>query len=168
MGVDLAAAAEHALGELLLAHFKGEDGAGKSLVGGDVLDEVHGEGGFAHGRAGGDDDHFAALQAIEHVVELVEAALQAVLAAVFDHLENFVQDLFHGLDGVTDFLVRDFEDFLFGTIEELVGLLVGGVGLAEDVVAGGDELAKQGLFANDLGVVGTVGGGGDAVEDWPM
>jgi GAF domain-containing protein len=38
-------------------------------------------------------------------------------------------------------------------LEHELGLLVGGVGVAEDVIAGGDELAEQRLLADDAGVV---------------
>src|SRR5262249_36774200 len=75
VGVDLPAAAEHTLGELLLAHFQAEHSARQPVVGRDVFHDVHGEGGFTHRRAGGDDDHFAVLQAVHHVVELKKAGL---------------------------------------------------------------------------------------------
>ena len=39
------------------------------LVDGGVLGDVDGEGGFAHGGAGGDDDELAFLQAAGHAVE---------------------------------------------------------------------------------------------------
>ena len=83
---------------------------GKSGIGGDVLDDVHGEGGFAHAGPGGDDDHFAVLQAVEHVVELEEAGFDAALAAVFDHFEDFVQHIFHRDELAADFFLGDFED----------------------------------------------------------
>ena len=46
-------------------------------------------------RPGRDDDHLAVLQAVHHVVELEEAGLEAALAAVLDHLEDFVQHVLH-------------------------------------------------------------------------
>ena len=144
-----AAAAEHALGQLLLAHFQREDGAGQAGVGGDVLDDVHGEGGFAHGGAGGDDDHLAVLQAVEHVVEFEEAGLQAAAVLVLDGLEDLVQHGLHRRHGLADFFLGDVEDAFFGVVEHDVGLLVRGVGVAENFVAGGDELPEHDLFADD-------------------
>jgi hypothetical protein len=153
------------LGELLFGHFQGEDDAGEVVVGGDGLDHVHSEGGFAHGGSGGDDDHFAVLEAVEHVVEVEEAGFEAALAAVFDHFEDFMEDAFEGDDGAADFFLGDFEDAFFGLIDDEVGLFVWGVGVAEDVVGGGDELAEEEFFTDDAGVVDGVGGGGDGVED---
>ena len=159
------AAAEHALGQLLLAHFQREDRAGQPVVGGDVLDDVHREGRFAHRRPGRDDDHFAVLQAVEHVVHLEEPGLQPALAAVFDHLENLMQHLLHRLHRAADFFLGDLENSFLGLVQHHVGLLVRGIGVAQDFVAGGDQLPQHRLFANDPGIVHAMRGRGNRVED---
>ena len=58
---------------MLRAHFQGEDGHRLLLIDRDVLRDVHGERGLAHGRPRGDDDHLRAVQAIGHLVEIGEA-----------------------------------------------------------------------------------------------
>ncbi len=138
---------------------------GSAMIGGDVFDDVHRQRGFAHRRPGRDDDHLAVLQAVEHVVEFVEPGLQPALAAVFDHLEDFVQDFLHRLHRFADFFLRDVENSLLGLVQHEVRLLVRGIGIAQDIVAGGDQLPQHRLFADDPGVVHPMGGGGDGVEN---
>ena len=63
VAVHAGARAEHALGELLLGHFEGEDGGGLFEVHADMFSYVHSKSCFADGRPGGQDDHLAFLQA---------------------------------------------------------------------------------------------------------
>ena len=51
------------------------------LVEGDVLGHVHDERRLAHGRAAGDDDELARLQARGHAVEVDEAGRQAPITS---------------------------------------------------------------------------------------
>ena len=39
-------------------------------VGGNVLGDIQGQGGFSHGWAGGQDNHIAPLQSAEHIIQL--------------------------------------------------------------------------------------------------
>ena len=50
--------AEQSLHQLFRAHFKAENGAWNPLIDSHVFDNVHDQRGFAHGRAGRDNDHF--------------------------------------------------------------------------------------------------------------
>ena len=63
------------------------------------------------------------------------------------------------------FFSRDLENPLLGLVEDDFRLLVGSIGIAEDVVAGGDQLPKHRLFAHDPRVVHSVGSRRDGVED---
>ena len=64
-----------------------------------------------------------------------------------------------------DFFLGDLEDLLLGVVQHEIRLLVRGVGVAQDVIAGGDELPEHRLFADDAGVVGAMGGRGNFVQN---
>ena len=123
-------------------------------------------GGLAHGRSGGDDDQFAGLQAAGHVVQFEEAgghAGEVVAVAVLDLLEGLLQQAGEADRLVGDALLGDGEEALLGLVEDLGDLLAGGVGLVDDLAGGGDQLAQQGLVADDGRVVLGVGGRGDGL-----
>ena len=110
---------EHAAQQRLLAHFQAEDGDHGTVVDGGVLRDVDGEGGFAHGRAGGNDDQLAFLQAAGHAVELSKVGGQAgdfaaLLVEVVDGAKGVADDLVEGLEAVGDAFLGDFHQLGLG------------------------------------------------------
>ena len=95
-----------------------------AIVGRDSLDDVHGQCGLSHGRPGREDQQFAALQPVEHVVQFAEIGFDAAVAAAGDHLVNVVQHGFHLLGRITDLFLGDVEDAFLGMIQHEFGLLV--------------------------------------------
>jgi hypothetical protein len=92
-----------------------------------VLDEVHGEGGLAHGRAPGDDDEVGFLQPGGEAVEIHVAGAQpgdiaAAVAQLLDALDGLRQE---GTDiprpaGLRP-LLADLHDQALGLVDELGG-----------------------------------------------
>jgi hypothetical protein len=83
--------------------------------------------GLAHGRARGQDDHVAGLQARRHAVEVVEAGGHARdVVRVVGHLLDAVQQLHdqavHALEALLHprAFLADVEDLLLGLVEDLV------------------------------------------------
>jgi hypothetical protein len=106
-----------------------------------VLDDVHGERGFPHRRAGGDDEHFTALQAAAHAVELAVAGGQAAeLAGVLQHVLDAV-------DGIHDVRLSVL-DALFGA-----HVFAHGEHALLGMVDDGVDVVVQLLFAVLVGVV---------------
>ncbi len=143
--VDLGAGAEETLHERLGGHFEAEDGAGHGIVlpDRDVLDDVHDEGGLPHRGTGRDDDHFPAVEAVRHRVEVGESGHEPAAAAVavehvldrVDHLEDVHAHLLDAL--LLLGLVPDLEDALLDGVEEVRRALGAVVGLGD---AGGAVL----------------------------
>ncbi len=67
--VDLGVRGEHAHEQRFLRHFQREDADHFAVEDGGVLGDVHGQRGFAHRGARGDDDEIAGLEAAGHLVE---------------------------------------------------------------------------------------------------
>ena len=66
-----------------------------------------------------------------------------------------------GLDAV----VGDREDRALGLVENEVGILIGFVGVRQNLVRREDQVAKRRLLLDDAGVVLDVGGARDAVDE---
>ena len=133
--VHAGAAGEHALGERLGAHFEGEDEHGVLLAvvaarghavdvlpHRDALGDVHGKRGLAHGRTRRDDDHVAALETHQLLVEVLEACGKAV-----ELPRPAVEEAVHGLEGILygrlpfhahGACAADFEEVLLHLAEE--------------------------------------------------
>ncbi len=112
---DVGFGGEEALAELQVGHFEAEEEDGAALVGGGVAGDVEGEGGFADGGAGAEDDEVAGLEAGELGVEVDEAGGEAgagVAGAAegFDVVEAFGEELVEGEDGVGEDVLADGED----------------------------------------------------------
>ncbi len=120
---------------------------------------------FSHRRSRGHNHHLPVLQTVEHVVQVEEAGGQAALASGFDGLEHFQQDRFERHNVAADLFLGDLEDALFSAIDDQFSLFMRAINVAEDFVAGGDQLAEKGLLPNRLSVRRPVGGGGDDIED---
>ena len=97
-------------------------------IGGDVLGDVEGEGGLAHGGARGEDEEFAAVQAAGHFIELGEAGADALdaLAGIekgVDAAFELLDDLAGVGEGILGLRFAQLEQRLFGGGQDLVGLL---------------------------------------------
>ena len=144
---------------------------GEVVLDGGRAGEVQRERGLADGRAGGDDDHLAGMQAVGEFVELVEAGGDAhhALAAVAGGL-----DLVHGgfHDVLEDHIVLggpafgDGVDLGLGLVDQVFDLAVLSVAELDDLGAGVDQAAQHRAFAHDFGVVTGVGGRGDGLDEF--
>ena len=90
MRVDLRVRGEHAHEQRFLRHFEREDADHLVVEDGGVFGDVHGERGFAHRGARGDDDEVGGLEAGGHLVELGVMGGEAgdLLAAGVERVER--------------------------------------------------------------------------------
>ena len=77
-----------------------------------MLGDVHGKRGFAHGRAGGDDEHFPRVQAAGHVVEHMKPGGQSSDATLvgdelLDAGDRVVHHFLHRRNARADPLLAD-------------------------------------------------------------
>ena len=128
--------------------------------------KVQGERRFAHGGAGGDDDHLSAVQALGELVEVCEARgntveLALVLFDVLQGVEDVRAHLRHGhvVAGLAP--VGDRVHLGLSLVDDLVDVAPGvRVPELDDARARGDEAAHDRSLAHDPGVVGGVRRGG--------
>ena len=170
MRVDDSAGAEQALKERFARHFEREDADGFSVIDGGVLGDVHGERGFAHGRARGKNDEIGLLKAAGHFVEIGVMGFEAgdALAALekrVDGAEGVADDILNALEAFADTLLGEGEDGGFGVVEDLVGGLGLLAGLGDGVIGNADEAAQDRLVADDVNVMLDGGPVGDAIEE---
>ncbi len=152
---------EKTLHERLRSHFQTEDGAGDGVVLPDrnVLDDVHDEGGLAHRRARRHDDHFPAVEAVRHRVEVVKAghepaALALAVVHVLDRLDHLDDVHTHLLDALLIFsLVPDLEDPLFHRVEEIRRTLGTVIGLSDTLRAILDDASEDEFLLQETRVV---------------
>lgn len=169
----LGAGTEESLYERLGGHLKAEDSDGNGIVfpDRDVLDDVHRERGFPHGGARRDDDHFPAVEAVRHLVEVVElghdaAGVPVGVIHVVDGLDDLEDVDPHFLDPFfLSGLVADTEDFFLNGIKEVGRALGPVVGLGDALGAILNDTPKNKLLFEELGVVVEERGGGDVVEE---
>ena len=86
---------------------------------------------------------------------------RVALHAGIDAGERFVQHVADRADLRVAFGIEDAEDALFGAGQHFAGVDAGFVRFLDDVGAGVDQRAEDGLVADDAGVVLGMGGGGD-------
>ena len=124
---------------------------------GGVLGDVEGEGGLAHGGAGGEDEQLAGVEAAGHLVELDEAgaealdALAGVEEAVGAALEG-VEDL-AGIDEVVLGVgVAEFEQALLGAGEDFGRLVIADEAAVDGLLRGDDQVAEERFILDDADV----------------
>ena len=168
MRVDARFGRQHAHEQLLLGHLQAEEA--DRLVGGgaDVLRHVQHEAGLAHRRARGHDHEIARLEAGRHFVQIVEPAGDAgdrplALLQLLDRREAALDEVAQRHEPGADPVFRDRENRAFRLVQEEIRLLLGLVGLGQDLVGRVDQAAKRGLLLDDLRVVLDVGRSRDAV-----
>ena len=153
---------EHAHGQLGAAHFHRENRHRQTDFNRHVLGHVERQRGFAHRRATGDDQQVAGLQTRGLGVEIVVAGrhpgdVRGVVSVMqfldaFDDLREQRIDV-HKTGLMAEAALGNGKDLGFGLVEQLLRIAAERVERAAgDLVAGGDQLAQYGTFADDFGV----------------
>ena len=160
--VDPGAGTEETGRQLLRAHFKAEDGDGDLFVDGDMLGDVHREGGLSHRGTCRDDDHFARMQPVGHVVELLVACgdaghLTTVLVKQFDRVERGVHMVLDLGEVAADAVLGHGEDLLLHIVDECLHVPLLLVTPGRRRGADGDHAAEEMLLPDDVDVVVGVG-----------
>lgn len=120
-----------------------------------VLGNVQHEGGFTHGRAGGDNDEITFLESAGEGVQGGKAAGQAGNGLFISKFPcNFLEFILHGLaDGGeigTPFIAGHFQNGLFRVVRNVRHILPLGVGFVGNGAGGVDEPAELGLACHDF------------------
>ncbi len=157
--VDEGFGGQHAAEKGLFRHFEREDGDDGGTADGCILRDIDRPGGFAHGRARGDDDELRLLEAAGHAVEVGEVGFKAGDFAVafgeevVDRAEGVADDLGDRSEAALDAVLGDFEQLGLGGVEHVEGVirLVGG--LSDGLGANHDELPEQRLVLDDADVL---------------
>ena len=169
-------------GQLFARHFEREEGDDAAighlhraiglvigLVGlGDVIGDVGGERGFAHGGAAGEDDEIGGLQAAHFFVEVLEARGNAGEAAVTligagGHVDGVRQGAGEGMEALTVFSgFGEAVERLLGALDEILGGFLDRriEGFVHDVGADADELAALGQLVNHAAIFFGIDDGG--------
>ena len=134
-----------------------------------MLDDVHGQGGFAHRGTRRENDHFTGVQPVGHLVEDAEPGGQtADAAALLVHFLDVFQrgeDLVAHVGGaLAEARLADGENLALHVVEQLrhIALLLVTAGGRRR--AGRDHAAQEGFLEDDVEVVRGVGRGGHVTE----
>ena len=114
-----------------------------------------------------DDDEVGRLEAGGEAVEVGEAGgdagdLAVVLVEALDRLEGAGEDVAKGVVVLGDPALGDLVDEGLGDVDGALGVLGGLEAELDDLGADVDQAAQDARLLDDAGVVGGVGGGGDA------
>ena len=131
-----------------------------------MFDDVHGQGGFAHGRTRGHNDHFARMQAVGHLVEDGEAGLETadappLLIHFLDVLQRGEHLVAHVGGALAETCFADGENFALNVVEQLRNVTLLLVATRSRRGAGGDHAAQKRLLDHDVEVMRCVGRRGD-------
>ncbi len=130
----------------------------------DMADQIQGKRRFSRARPGGDNNEFRVLEACGNVVQVREARFQAAdgfMAAFVPGIDPGVGFIEGGLQGERlpgNAHLCDVENLALSRFQEFIGRHRLIVGVAKDFVAGMDQIANDGLVANDAGVILGIGG----------
>ena len=160
-------------GQLLARHFQREEGDDAAvrhlhraiglvlgLVGlGDVIGDVGGERGLAHGGAAGEDDEVGGLQPAHFFIEVLEARRNAgkpaiALVGAGGHVDGIGQGAGEGMEALAVFAgFGEAVERLLGALDQVLGGFLDGrvEGLVHDVGADADELAALGQLIDRCG-----------------
>ena len=161
--VDVGDAREQAQHELLLAHLEAEHADALALLDRRVLRDVEREARLADGRAGGDDDQVARLEAGRQRVEVGEpgpdaADLAAVGVQVVEPVVGVVEERLERAEAGVDALLADREQLRLGAVDGLLDLGRVLVADAGDATGRADEVPQDRLALDDPGVLRGVDG----------
>ena len=168
VGVDARLGREHAHEQLLLRHLEAEEADGHRRVRADVLRHVEHEARLPHRRAGGDHDQVAGVETRGHLVEIGETAGDAGdralgLLQLLDGGEAALHQVAERHEPFADAILGDREDGALRLVEQQLRLLLGLVGLGQDLVRGMNQAPQRRFFFDDPRVVGDVRGPRHAV-----
>ncbi len=139
------------------------------LVGlGDIIGDVGGERGFAHGGAAGEDDEIGGLEAAHLFIEVLEARRNAgkpaiALIGAGGHVDGIGQGAGEGMEALAVFAgFGEAVEGLLGALDEIAGGFLDGriEGLVHDVGADADELAALGQLINHAAIFFGIDDGG--------
>ena len=163
--------AEQAVGQFERRHFQADEQHGNVLLVGDVLGDVHRERRFAHAGAGGQDHQLAVVQAAGLAVEVAKADSRSRRRRACRPCGRRAAPSRRSTTSRIDWtalslrLSRIEKIFCSAWLSRCGGFLRFVVGVAEDFGRGVDQRAERRFLADDLGVVGGVGGVGHRVDD---
>ena len=161
---------QHAHEQRFLRHFQREDADYFAVEDGSVLGDVHGQRGFAHRGARGDDDQIAGLEAAGHLVELgvVGGESGDLLAAgveFVERAEGVLDDRRNVGEALAETVLGELEDALLGAVDDLFGFVGVVDGFGDGQLRDVDEAAQQRFVTNDADVVLDAGPVGNAVDE---
>ena len=150
--IDLPKRAQHTLDELLPTHFETEHQARHAVLR-DLLDEVERKRGFTHRRTRRENDHFAALQAVRHLIELAVTRTythETLAVTRFDQTHRLIDEFLRRRDNALLALLRNAENALFSALKEILRWLTRRMRFFQNRTCGRDEFARRRLLADDL------------------
>ena len=161
---------QHAHEQLLLRHLQAEEADRHVGRRADVLRDVQHEAGLAHRRPRRDEHQVRRLQPRRHLVEIDEAGRHAgdqplVLLQLLDRREAALHEIAQRHEPGADAILGDREDRALGLVEQQVRLLLGLVGLGQDLVGRVNQAAERRLLLDDPRVVLDVGRSRHAVGE---
>ncbi len=135
-----------------------------------VQRDVQHEARLPHRRPRGDDDEVGLLESRRHLVEIGEAAghagdQPAMLLQLLDELIAGVDEIAQPHEPGSEAVFGDLENRSLRLVEQIVGVLLGVVGAAEDFGGRLDQPPQRRLLFDDLRVVLDVGRSRDAVGE---
>ena len=148
------------------AHLKGEDDSRHIVMQRCGTRKINAERGLAHGRAAGDDNHLARLQALRHVVDIAEAGRHAAFdLAVLQFVELVECIMDHRADGriiLTDLAHAHLVDLGLGHIHDVLSLRAfRRIAELRDFRTCRYDIAQNRALMHDFGVIRGVCGGRD-------
>src|SRR5215472_1045703 len=167
--IDLCDRGDETLQQRFLGHFEAEYGHRQAAADGNVFGQVQCESGFSLRRTSSENNQFRRLQSGKQLVELAITGGNASNALAFtedpfEAVEAFVDDLFDGDETGLHAIFGQGENAGFGVVEDGVGAVFAFEGALLNVVCGVDQVAEDGLFFDDAGVVLDVGYARHAID----
>ena len=144
--------------QLHVAHFKRKQGYGHFAVHRHVLGHGKHEGRLTHGRTSRNDNQVGVLPAGGHLVQLMESARKPTQTVgtcrrLLKHFIGFLDDRINLRVVLLHVLLRDFEEFSFGLLHQVVHVLRLIERLSLYVTRKRNQLTCQKLLGNDAGMV---------------
>ena len=144
--------------QLHVAHFKREQGYGHFAVHRHVFGHGKHEGRLTHGRTSRNDNQVGVLPAGGHLVQLMESARKPTQTVgtcrrLLKHFIGFLDDRINLRVVLLHVLLRDFEEFSFGLLHQVVHVLRLIERLSLYVTRKRNQLTCQKLLGNDAGMV---------------